>query len=1118
MSGAFAASLWGKKVDFSRNFKCSLWQLDAGCAVPALEELSVCVSLWKRVASPQWTVFVYKQRGDEKAQLGLTGTTESLQVWLFGHAWAAPVDLPLEVWHVVCLTWSGRSRNLRLYVNNTRVLSAHVHRHARLPPGGTLSLGASHGFAGGGIEAETGTGFQGTVTLFRMWGRERSPQQLSALSCTEGDVVHWSTRDWDTSGCQPIFDPSLACAWSLYEIQVKVCVTSWDGSAMNTHAAKEIMSDWLGKILPPSMFLYSISVTFSTSFDCMVHVEVIPSADVSNVQVTISHLLSIQYVSGLLEVTTDTGSIIIHPVDTFYRVTLNVTVSGGAASDPATVIQSWLAAVLPVDHMWVLNFKLLTRTRSQMECRTPEVGRLTLLSTSRYGCTFQAQVNTSSDVAQTERLIRDLLMVYFTSGSLTVHAEPGDIQSLAPALSTVSKPDKGSMCGRRRRLSARPLSPAKGALIRQAAGTDNSVDVVDMILNFTRDHGALSHPELVTVLNKLSEVLEVSQVTPPLGQAMVDIIADILESDTNVSPVTNLILSIMEDIGDKMSFSGESYNMTAPSLAIALVNIDPGQFFGITFGVNSASQDLNPEIFINEDPLKDTVAFISLPPEVEDRFPQHQKTPPRIQFHFYGVPQLFKDTQNGKELNTYVVSASVTNATISDLEQHVVVTLRHRRPVDLKDEVECVYWNFSENGGFGGWDSSGCSKHNTSADQTTCVCDHLTHFGVLVDLSRAPVSEKDKEILTVISYLGCGISSVFLGVSLLTYMAFEKLRRDYPSKILINLSLALLGLNLVFLVDSWLASFGSDGLCISVAALLHYFLLASFTWMGLEAVHMYFALVKVFNVYVPSYILKFCVLGWGIPLVIVSLILAVKRDAYGSAVNGTSLEPLDDTELFCWLQDDVVFYVSVVAYIILVLLCNVAVFMVVLVQIRRVRANKPGGGRSGLLHDLRGVASLTFLLGLTWMLIFFAWGPARLTLVYLFSILNSLQGFFIFVFHCLMKENVRKQWRAHLCCGQFRLKEHSDWSQTATVGVKSRPNHLVHTPSVKSARSDNSNSSSTTSNSSVSAQRLVSTRRSDLELVYENRLPFPRACCSPPSLPQETGCGMPSWPPRDRSH
>lgn len=91
----------------------------------------------------------------------------------------------------------------------------------------------------------------------------------------------------------------------------------------------------------------------------------------------------------------------------------------------------------------------------------------------------------------------------------------------------------------------------------------------------------------------------------------------------------------------------------------------------------------------------------------------------------------------------------------------------------------------------------------------------------------------------------------------------RKLRQDYPSKILINLSVALLGLNMLFLLDSWLSSFSSYGLCIFTAATLHYFLLASFTWMGLEAVHMYFALVKVFNVYVPSYILKFCAVGWG---------------------------------------------------------------------------------------------------------------------------------------------------------------------------------------------------------------------------------------------------------------
>lgn len=99
---------------------------------------------------------------------------------------------------------------------------------------------------------------------------------------------------------------------------------------------------------------------------------------------------------------------------------------------------------------------------------------------------------------------------------------------------------------------------------------------------------------------------------------------------------------------------------------------------------------------------------------------------------------------------------------------------------------------------------------------------------------------------------------------LMAFVFFSrKIRRDYPSKILIQLCIALLLLNLVFLLDSWIALYNIRGLCISVAVFLHYFLLVSFTWMGLEAFHMYLALVKVFNTYVRKYILKFCFVGWG---------------------------------------------------------------------------------------------------------------------------------------------------------------------------------------------------------------------------------------------------------------
>lgn len=134
------------------------------------------------------------------------------------------------------------------------------------------------------------------------------------------------------------------------------------------------------------------------------------------------------------------------------------------------------------------------------------------------------------------------------------------------------------------------------------------------------------------------------------------------------------------------------------------------------------------------------------------------------------------------------------------------------------------------------------------------------------------------------------------------------------------------------------------------------------------------------------------------------------------------------------------------------------VFVVVLIQIRRMRANSPAGSRSGLVQELKGVASLTLLLGLTWIFGFFTWGPARVFLLYLFSGLNSLQGqrkptflrlgtswsyavtdlctgicvpgLFIFLFHCLMKESVRRQWRDHLCFGPFQLDESSGATAT----------------------------------------------------------------------------------------
>uniref|UniRef100_A0AAV2J9S4 Adhesion G-protein coupled receptor G4-like n=1 Tax=Knipowitschia caucasica TaxID=637954 RepID=A0AAV2J9S4_KNICA len=817
----------------------------------------------------------------------------------------------------------------------------------------------------------------------------------------------------------------------------------------------------------------------------------------------------------------------------YFEVQVNVSTAG--VRDPERAIYSWLNSSLPNNTMTVLDLQLLSKTtKIYHSIRT----RALTKSISRESCVFQVEVSMLNfEPSEIEKLIQCLLEKPFNNGSVSIDAENILISRiyLFECSAEVRFTREGVFrwprtSGGRNAMLQCPKSPRHKAtrhckiclhtywqvadmsscplvvevipdLDQVTVTKDNAKDVLDMIVDLLKNQSSLNFDDLSTVLSKVEDIIDMSVVTPPLGQALLNVISDVLQSQSNLVPFTNMILNITESLGARMTGFDDMTVMSAPFVGMSLVDVEPGPFSPLSFGVLSDPVGLKPEIFINTHPLNGTVAFISLPSILQQKFPLENLT--RIQFQFFSVPWLFKTIiPDDLVLNTFVVSASVTNVSspIRDLEEDIQITLHHRKPNYKNKDVMCVYWNFNLNHGQGGWDPSGCRTYNSTPHSTTCLCDHLTHFGVLLDVSRAPLDPKVEYRLTIISYVGCGVSSMFLGVTVLTYTAFEKLRRDYPSQILINLSLALLGLNLVFLGNSWLSSQGVYGLCVFVASALHYFLLASFTWMGLEAVNMYFALVKVFNVYVPSYILKFCALGWGIPLVVCAVLLIVDRDVYGSHVYADTrlrVQPLNSTDNFCWIQDNVTFYVSVVGYAALVFLFNTAIFIVVLIQIRRMRDNSPAGIRSGLLKDLKGVVSLTLLLGLTWALGFFTWGPARVGMLFLFSALNSLQGLFIFVFHCLMKENVRKQWRIHLCFGRCRQEDNLDWSASADYGHMPKLKPAASQARLPSVRSIKSSSTESTSASSDSSQResVSSCKRPDLGF-FVNGLVIPRAQCT----------------------
>ncbi|KAM9656477.1 adhesion G-protein coupled receptor G6 isoform 1-T1 [Morphnus guianensis] len=579
--------------------------------------------------------------------------------------------------------------------------------------------------------------------------------------------------------------------------------------------------------------------------------------------------------------------------------------------------------------------------------------------------------------------------------------------------------------------------------------TENAADIANQLLNLTGEGQQLTSDKVNDVVQKLKKIVNDEEIDESLGSTVVTIFSNILtSSDSVLAASSSEALKTIDALALKIQFTGPSMSISTRNLALGVSSINSTSFRGGSFSVSPQNNASDFQIDFDKDQTN-AFASVVLPPSLLKNLSQDEfEVISRAQFTFFNKNGLFQDAENPANLTSFVVACSIGNITIQDLQDYVKVTIKHTK-IQEDPKPTCVFWDMNKNGGNGGWNPAGCQVHaESNENETVCLCNHLTHFGVLMDLQRTvtQIDPQNTKVLTFISYIGCGISAIFSAATLLTYIAFEKLRRDYPSKILMNLSTALLFLNLIFLLDGWIASFDIGGLCIAVAALLHFFLLATFTWMGLEAVHMYIALVKVFNTYIRRYILKFCIIGWGLPALVIAIVLA-SANTNASHVYGKELYGKDATgqggDDFCWIKNEVVFYVTCAGYFGIMFLMNVAMFIVVMVQICGRNGKRTNRSlKEEILRNLRSVVSLTFLLGMTWGFAFFAWGPLTLPFLYLFSIFNSLQGLFIFVFHCAMKENVQKQWRRHLCCGRFRLADNSDWSKTATNIIKKSSDNL----------------------------------------------------------------------------
>lgn len=361
-----------------------------------------------------------------------------------------------------------------------------------------------------------------------------------------------------------------------------------------------------------------------------------------------------------------------------------------------------------------------------------------------------------------------------------------------------------------------------------------------------------------------------------------------------------------------------------------------------------------------------------------------------------------------------IVNSPVITAAISKdskkvyLSDPVVFTIRHLQQSEENFNPNCSFWSYYKQTMTGYWSTQDCRLLGTNRTHTTCSCTHLTNFAVLmahVDVKNAdPIHDM---LLDVITWVGILLSLVCLLISLFTFCFFRGLQSD-RNTIHKNLCISLFIAESLFLVG---INRGDQPIaCAVFAALLHFFFLAAFTWMFLEGVQLYIMLVEVFESE-HSRRRYFYMVGYGVPALIVAVSAAVDYRSYG-------------TERVCWLRLDTYFIWSFIGPATLIIMLNVIFLGIALYKMfHHTAILKPD---SGCLDNIKswviGAIALLCLLGLTWAFGLMYVNESTVAMAYLFTIFNSLQGMFIFIFHCVLQKKVRKEYgkclRTHCCSGK----------------------------------------------------------------------------------------------------
>lgn len=538
----------------------------------------------------------------------------------------------------------------------------------------------------------------------------------------------------------------------------------------------------------------------------------------------------------------------------------------------------------------------------------------------------------------------------------------------------------------------------------------SAAKVVGQIFNSSRNANAEAKLVAVTTVSQLLDAKE-----------------EVFQRAAAATAAANDFATLTTQLGD-YSLSMGNQTVVSPNVAIQSVSAPKGStaFTSVRFTVQKGTSNSLAPGSTRVDPNVDT---LSLDAQTELQIHTSKINARSCGFIVYQNDKLFQSKTFTSKLNVnQKVVSSKTDKEMHKENQDVSVEMAFLPQHNSKElklhSYACVYWNtITED-----WDTKGCYKRNLTNGFLRCHCNHMTNFAVLMSFKK---NYKYPESLDILSNIGCALSITGLILTIIFQIVTRKVRKTSVTWVFVSLCTSMLIFNLLFVFgienknsktsDSDTNNMDSENnkipeesiittpnpTCTVIAALLHYFLLVTFTWTGLSATQLYFLLLRAMKPLPRRFILFISLIGWGAPAIVVAITVGI---IFSQNSTNSQWELEYRQEKICWLaipeSDGIITSPFLWAFIVpvtIILISNIVMFTVIIVKVLwKNNQNLTSTKKNSSLKKILSTLSIAVVFGITWVLAYAMLlddDNIRVIFSYIFCLFNTTQGLQIFILY-----------------------------------------------------------------------------------------------------------------------